>query len=83
MNQRLFLWAVLLAAPGLQAAPTFLVPLASNIAVPAATGSTGVGLGVLDFQPGAVGFAVTISNLSDILAADIRMVRAYSRTSYM
>ena len=57
------------------AAPTFIVPLASNIPVPAAVGSGGVGLGVLDVQSDAIGFAVTVANLSDIHAVDIRAVR--------
>lgn len=57
-----------------KAAPTFIVPLATNQVVPAALNSAGVGLGILDFQGSSIGYAVTVSNLSGILAADIRVV---------
>lgn len=70
--------ALLLAAcsPS-QAAPTF-IPLATNHVVPAVHESDAVGLGILDFQGSSVGYAVTVSNLSSILAVDISLVSCVS-----
>ena len=45
------------------------------------SGAVGPGCAVLDFQTGGVGFAVTVSNLSDILSADVRKVTQGPRCS--
>ncbi|KAK9835691.1 hypothetical protein WJX74_005967 [Apatococcus lobatus] len=70
---RFFCALMLASCSPVLTAPTFIVPLATNQVVPAVRNSNGIGLGILDFQGPSIGYAVTVSNLSSILAADIRM----------